>query len=75
MRGKDSTMARRLWTYRNDFGWFAADPEACDDEEDRIDTVELPGGETSFVVDTIPGAVTYRISVRAFDVVSGMTRQ
>lgn len=29
-----------------------------------------PGGDTSFVVETIPGAVTYRISVVSFDVVS-----
>jgi hypothetical protein len=32
-------MARRLWAYRNDFGWFAVDPEACDYEEDKVDTV------------------------------------
>jgi hypothetical protein len=29
-----------------------------------------PGRETSYVVETIPGAVTYRISVVGFDVVS-----
>ena len=33
-------MTRRLWAYRNAFGWFAVDPEACDYEEDRVDTVE-----------------------------------
>ena len=35
----------------------------------------VPGGETSFVVETIPGAVTYRIRVHAFDVVSGIGRR
>jgi len=29
-----------------------------------------PRGETSFVVETIPGAVTYRIAVVSFDLVS-----
>jgi hypothetical protein len=29
-----------------------------------------PGGETSFVVEPIPGAVTYRIAVVSFDLVS-----
>jgi hypothetical protein len=28
------------------------------------------GGETSFVVETMPGAVDYRISVHSFDIVS-----
>jgi len=35
----------------------------------------VPGGETSFVVETIPGAVTYRIHVHSFDVVSGIERR
>jgi hypothetical protein len=30
----------------------------------------VPGGETSFVVDSMPGAVTYRIGVVSYDVVS-----
>jgi len=30
----------------------------------------VPGGEASFVVDGIPGAVSYRIAVYSFDVVS-----
>ena len=29
-----------------------------------------PGGETSFVVESMPGAATYRITVDSFDVVS-----
>jgi hypothetical protein len=29
-----------------------------------------PGGETSFVTETMPGAVTYRMSVVSFDLVS-----
>jgi hypothetical protein len=33
-------MARCLWVYYSDFGWFAAGPAGCDDDEDRIDTVE-----------------------------------
>jgi len=31
----------------------------------------VPGGETSFRVETMPGAVTYRISVVSYDAVSG----
>jgi hypothetical protein len=31
------------------------------------------GGETSFVVEGLPGAATYRIAVHSFDVVSGDT--
>jgi hypothetical protein len=30
-----------------------------------------PGGETSFVVDGMRGAATYRIAVDSFDIVSG----
>ncbi len=30
-----------------------------------------PGGETSFVVDGMRGAATYRIAVESFDIVSG----
>ena len=30
----------------------------------------LPGGETPFVVGSMPGAVDYRISVASFDLVS-----
>lgn len=30
----------------------------------------MPGGETTFVVETVAGAVTYRIAVQSFDVVS-----
>ena len=30
----------------------------------------VPGGETSFVIETIPGAVNYRITVISYDVVS-----
>ena len=33
-------MTHRLWAYRNDFGWFAIDPAACDYAQDRVDTVE-----------------------------------
>lgn len=33
----------------------------------------VAGGETSFVVEGMRGAVTYRISVHSFDVVSGGT--
>jgi hypothetical protein len=29
-----------------------------------------PGGESSFVTEAMPGAVTYRITVIAFDIVS-----
>ena len=29
-----------------------------------------PGGETSYVVETIAGAVAYRVTVMSFDVVS-----
>jgi len=29
-----------------------------------------PGGDSSFVVETVPGAVTYRMSVVSYDVVS-----
>jgi hypothetical protein len=35
----------------------------------------VPDGETSFVVETIPGAVNYRITVYSFDVVSGIERR
>jgi hypothetical protein len=31
----------------------------------------VPGGETYFVVESLPGAVTYRIDVVSFNVVSG----
>lgn len=30
----------------------------------------LPGGETAFIADAIPGAVSYRIAVYSFDLVS-----
>ena len=30
----------------------------------------VPGGETSFVIETMPGAATYRITVVSFDLVS-----
>ena len=30
----------------------------------------VPGGDTSFVVESMPGAVTYRITVISFDIVS-----
>jgi hypothetical protein len=33
-------MEHRLWAYSNGNGWFAIDPEACDFDEDRVDTVE-----------------------------------
>ena len=33
-------MQRHLWAYRNAFGRFAVDPEACEYKEDRVDTVE-----------------------------------
>jgi hypothetical protein len=32
----------------------------------------VPGGETYFVVESLPGAVTYRMGVVSFDVVSGV---
>jgi hypothetical protein len=35
----------------------------------------VPGGETSFVVESIPGATSYRITVYAYDVVSGIERR
>jgi hypothetical protein len=31
----------------------------------------VPGGETSFVVESIPGAESYRVRVHSFDIVSG----
>jgi hypothetical protein len=31
-----------------------------------------PGGDTSFVIESIPGAATYRIAVYSFDVVSAV---
>ncbi len=31
----------------------------------------VPGGEMSFVVETMPGAVNYRIAVHSYNVVSG----
>ena len=31
----------------------------------------VPGGETSFVFDAMPGAVSYRVAVVSYDVVSG----
>ena len=34
----------------------------------------LAGGETSFVIETIPGAVEYRISVMSYNVVSTATQ-
>lgn len=32
-------MEGHLWAYGNDFGWFAVDPAACDDNQDQVDTV------------------------------------
>lgn len=32
-------MARQLWAYGNDFGWYAVDPEACQDDRDQVDTL------------------------------------
>ena len=32
-------MEHRLWAYKNDSGWFAVDPAACDYDEDQVDTV------------------------------------
>lgn len=30
-------MARQLWAYGNDFGWYAVDPEACQYDRDQVD--------------------------------------
>jgi len=34
-----------------------------------------PGGETSFVFDALPDAVSYQIAVVSYDVVSGPARE
>jgi hypothetical protein len=34
----------------------------------------VPGGETSFVFDALPGAVSYRFAVVSYDVVSAPAR-
>ncbi len=36
----------------------------------RSGTSHAPGGETSYVAETIAGAVAYRVTVVSFDVVS-----
>jgi len=36
---KGEEMARRLWAYNNDFGWYAVDPEECQHDRNKVDTL------------------------------------
>jgi hypothetical protein len=34
-------MARQLWAYNNDFGWYAVDPEECQHDRAQVDTLPV----------------------------------